>query len=284
MFLNKLGVDSVPSQYLHRKIGELVCGKYFKSLDMLIDSKPRIKREGIASGEDRALRYARGIAFGGSANVEILCEAHDSSRVNCKEFVEQIKNVYNAYGYEGVCYYILHHYLDKVMSILRGMDSKLQRVIIHGEADIGKIRDLFRVLLNMEASVLFIFRHWNRIRENLENASILIDNILKSYSLKAPYGKLTRNTLRRKRNLIIAILESCRDVWDELDEVARIVNRVQHHVMEWICMNFDIVVCEILRDRFRRKNVPLSSERPLIKFLWNALECEEAKEEVEGLR
>jgi hypothetical protein len=45
---------------------------------------------------------------------------HDASRVPCSVLLSQARLVLGKFGDKGLCYYILHHYLDKFIDILVG--------------------------------------------------------------------------------------------------------------------------------------------------------------------
>jgi hypothetical protein len=76
----------MPSHRVHEAAGKVICGFSSRDIDELID---------------------RG-------------RGHDASRKNCRKLLIQATEVYNKYGENGLCYYILHHYLDKLASIIKG--------------------------------------------------------------------------------------------------------------------------------------------------------------------
>jgi len=45
-------------------------------------------------------------------------KSHDGSRFSCKVLLSQARDVLSKFSDKGLCYYILHHYLDKFMNIL----------------------------------------------------------------------------------------------------------------------------------------------------------------------
>jgi hypothetical protein len=81
----------MPSHKVHAIVGKLVCGFSAKEIDELIDEK----------------------------------RPHDLSRISCREFFNQVSIIYKKYGEKGICYFALHHYLDKLVSIMEGRITKL---------------------------------------------------------------------------------------------------------------------------------------------------------------
>ncbi len=81
----------MPSWKVHRTIGKIVCNFYDHEIDKLID----------------------------------LTEGHDAGRYDSQVVKEQFEYVYKRWGSEGVCYYVLHHILDRLSDIVV---SELQRL------------------------------------------------------------------------------------------------------------------------------------------------------------
>ena len=74
----------MPSWKVHRTIGEIVCNFYDHEIDKLID----------------------------------LTEGHDAGRYDSGVMKEQFEYVYKKWGAEGLCYYFLHHILDRLSDIV----------------------------------------------------------------------------------------------------------------------------------------------------------------------
>jgi hypothetical protein len=45
---------------------------------------------------------------------------HDAGRISCSTLLSQARLVLERFGEKGLCYYILHHYLDKFLNMLTG--------------------------------------------------------------------------------------------------------------------------------------------------------------------
>jgi hypothetical protein len=80
----------MPSHKVHAIVGKLVLGFSAKEIDDIVD------------------RYK-----------------HDLARISCREFFNQVSIIYKKYGEKGICYFALHHYLDKLVSIIEGRITKL---------------------------------------------------------------------------------------------------------------------------------------------------------------
>lgn len=74
----------MPSHKVHRLIGNVICGFYCSEIDNFIDKK----------------------------------EVHDAGRYDLNIFVNEALMFFRKYGGDGLCYYILHHILDRLVDIL----------------------------------------------------------------------------------------------------------------------------------------------------------------------
>jgi hypothetical protein len=112
----------MPSHKVHAIVGKLVLGFSAKEIDDIVD------------------KYG-----------------HDLSRISCREFFNQVSIIYKKYGEKGISYFALHHYLDKLTSVMRGRMTKL--LFRGSNLDEIKRRFVYEVhegLLN-EVSVLSLF-------------------------------------------------------------------------------------------------------------------------------
>ncbi len=107
----------------HRELGLLICGAYYPDIDKLIDVKP-----------------------------------HDLSIYNAVEFIKQYRYVKTVYGEKGICYFILHHYIDRLVDIL---SQDLSYFIIQPPPDICNEfnKRIYDKLLNDPKNVLTIILH-----------------------------------------------------------------------------------------------------------------------------
>ena len=93
------------SHKLHRVVGEFLLGYSFSDIDRLIDAGER----------------------------------HDASRYELYDLVQQVEYVYERYGYDGVRYFVLHHFLDRLVDALasvlaNGLKSFIWRPVCNPEA------------------------------------------------------------------------------------------------------------------------------------------------------
>ena len=103
----------MPSHRVHRIIGERICEYSNPVIDELIDGYIGIEELNETVESSRTLHLD---LFGGSRQEE----KHDAARTSCSDLLKQVEAVYSRFGDKGLCYYILHHYLDKLPNILRG--------------------------------------------------------------------------------------------------------------------------------------------------------------------
>ncbi|MEM1608487.1 MAG: hypothetical protein QXG81_04355, partial [Ignisphaera sp.] len=152
---------------------------------------------------------------------------------------ELAEEVYSKAGEAGLCNLILHHYLDKIPKILRGLSWK----IVRREMNRADLVELIRASLEMEASVLFLIRYWDKIAGSL-SPDIEVDKIIRDMAKRIP-GRLTRNTIRRKGNVVIRIMMSCHDLDSNLIDVLR---RTEEKVRKSIETYLRDIVCDIISE------------------------------------
>ncbi len=231
----------MPSHALHARWTQAICGASLGWVDELVDSGslPRKKEKSV---EEIVERYAKGIMYGGWVNVEIERGVHDSSRLDCAEFMQLAERVYSETSETGLCNLILHHYLDKIPKILRGLSFKIRW---YGVSRTNVI-DAIRLLLELEASVLFIIRHWDRITRS-SFPEVEIDHIIHETAKHIPFGGLTRETRRRKKNVVLRVLVSCKDV-DFRGELLQALKHMEKRVREKISLHLRDIVCDVILD------------------------------------
>jgi len=91
-----------PSWKVHRTVGDIVCNFHNHEIDKLIDSTER----------------------------------HDAGRYDKVILSEQIDYVWNKWKWEGVCYYVLHHILDRLADIIVSELCKLCEECLRGRITI----------------------------------------------------------------------------------------------------------------------------------------------------
>jgi hypothetical protein len=97
-------VIPTPSHIVHRVVGERICSFSSEEIDRLVDEETRA---------DAAQELYRRYWIQPTST-------HDLGRVSCSTLLADAENVVTKFGEKGLCYYILHHYLDKFEHILCG--------------------------------------------------------------------------------------------------------------------------------------------------------------------
>jgi len=92
----------MPSWRVHRIIGEIVCNFYNHEIDKLID----------------------------------LTGKHDAGRYDSVILNEDLEYVFKRWGTEGVCYYILHHVLDRLSDIIVSELQQLCEAYVFGKISV----------------------------------------------------------------------------------------------------------------------------------------------------
>jgi hypothetical protein len=100
-------VIPTPSHIVHRVVGERICGFSSEEIDKLVDEETR------ADAAQELYRLYRRYWIQPAS-------IHDLGRVSCSTLLADAENVVTKFGEKGLCYYILHHYLDRFEHILSG--------------------------------------------------------------------------------------------------------------------------------------------------------------------
>jgi hypothetical protein len=102
-------------------IGRLICGYYNREIDKTIDEHSNITPSGSITYNPikKNTIYFGLFSFIVSSDIDDK-KMHDKARVSCDTLFSQARNVLNKYGEKGLCYYVLHHYLDKIENIIFG--------------------------------------------------------------------------------------------------------------------------------------------------------------------
>jgi len=204
----------MPSHKVHAIVGKLVCGFSAKEIDKLVDKKYH----------------------------------HDLSRISCREFFNQASIIYKKYGEKGICYFALHHYLDKLVSIMKGkievkIASSFPLSFLHSREILLPYEDLEKYLKNLindirtglsnEISVLSLltiheqllddprlqkykfYKKYPRLKEDSELLKVLIENdideIIRDYSLIFRRAGYSRRDAKKKASLLFEIASGYED-------------------------------------------------------------------------
>lgn len=158
--------------------------------------------------------------------------------------------VYKKYGEEGLCYYILHHYLDKIESIVKG---RTYRVIFKYLS--LPLKDRFSYLPNEvreglrdEVSTLsFIARDRYFYYSSAPHMNSMEESYYTRYSFYRKYVDegYSKQTARKKAEARIAVISSCRDVdisdFPQLeDQVLLVRSKLMRDLERVLCIMFSV--------------------------------------------
>lgn len=111
----------MPSHGAHMAIGRLICKYYNREIDKTIDEHSNITPSGSITYNPIKKDIIRFYLFPFIVSSDIDDKKmHDKARVSCDTLFSQARDVLNKYGEKGLCYYVLHHYLDKIENIVLG--------------------------------------------------------------------------------------------------------------------------------------------------------------------
>jgi hypothetical protein len=161
-----------PSHRVHEIVGRLICGFSDRAIDMIIDNNYK----------------------------------HDLSRIKCRELFNLASLVLEAYGEKGICYLVLHHYLDKLVSILKGRYIRL-----HLKRDFSR-KSIINEIESGFMDEISVFSFLTRHRHFADNPLLLRFHYRNMFIDKG-YSK---GTARRKANMLLDIAIECKEVLDEM--------------------------------------------------------------------
>jgi hypothetical protein len=216
----------MPSHIVHRVVGERICGFSSEEIDRLIDSS----------------------------------EQHDASRYSCSHLLAHAKQVLSRYGDKGLCYSVLHHYLDKFMNIVFGrvwhygkikalMDpvSVTKQVFEHLEVAVRRgFEDEISVFKALEVTVHRFGTRLEDLRHRLDGGvqENIIEHRAMEYFESLGYSK---STAKKKARQFIEILKNCLTALQSLSpddvELLRKVTDVARDVRCKIANNAKWILC-----------------------------------------
>jgi hypothetical protein len=228
----------VVSHNVHKIIGERICGFSSPLIDGLIDGYVRV------SDLDEKVRSTGALHFDLIDELH-LSRGHDVARISCNELFKQIEVVYSKFGDKGLCYYVLHHYLDKFSNILGG---QILHTLGHSlSSDPEWIKNEFLSELErcveegyeMEVSVFTVLEAI--VEGNVESFEDLI-----KYTLR--FDRYTQSTRHRKRRLFIHIWEECKSVLTpERAQLAKLIVLKSREVRRSIAQNAKWIICTLIK-------------------------------------
>jgi len=216
----------MPAHVIHRVVGERICGFSSEEIDRLIDSS----------------------------------EQHDASRYSCSHLLAHAKQVLSRYGDKGLCYLVLHHYLDKFMNIVFGrvwhygktkalMDpvSVTKQVFEHLEVAVRRgFEDGISVFKALEVTVHRFGTRLEELRHRLDGGvqETIIEHRAMKYFESLGYAK---DTAKKKARLLIGILKNCLADLQGLEpgdaEMLKRVAKVAEELREKIATNAKWILC-----------------------------------------
>ena len=190
----------------HRVIGQVICGTYYTSIDELIDN-----------------------ALG-----------HDSSRYDIEKLYELYKTVKCRYGEQGLCYAVLHHYIDRLSDIIASEFSNMVQLVQYiNSIDKNRVCELFiedirsRLLLDPKNIFNLIY---------VGDPRRLLDALYLFYS-----GKRKRRTRSTWEDIILSNFEKLKK--EPYNSMAQELRGVVNSVIAKLKRNFNNIVYLVLTDK-----------------------------------
>jgi len=273
----------VPSHKTHMIIGLRVCGFYNREIDVLIDES---REEGAGEEESHELVIPLPSTPGGYLVIEGDVSGrrgHNASRVSCSALLSQARLVLNKFGEKGLCYYILHHYLDKFINVFVGQilnlyskykDRKNAFDLVYGEL-ISSFNEIIRRGYEREASTfkaleLILDKGFKDAYEDAWEALINVRD------LNTDYKSGTRST---KSAIMVAIWRNCLDslVTEDDWRLARQIVDESKRVREKLVEDSREVMCILLKHRtidpYLRKRFSKLFDEKRVWMMLKAFNC-----------
>jgi hypothetical protein len=202
-----------------------------------------------------------------SEEIDRLVDAaklHDASRYSCRYLLDHAKLVSMTFGDKGLCYFILHHYLDKFMNILYG------RVQHYGRPKalidpVGVAQHVLRILeramlkgLENEVSVFKVLELvFGKPRVRLEGLKRQLDGgfqeALLEHDMKEHFKSLgySKSTAKRKARYFIELLKDCLNTLECLGpsnaELLRKIMNIASEVRSKLVSNAKWILCTVVQ-------------------------------------
>jgi hypothetical protein len=263
-------------------IGLRVCGFYNREIDALIDES---RGEDAGEEEPRELVIPLSSIPGGYLVVEDVSgrRGHDAGRVSCSVLLSQARLVLEKFGDKGLCYYILHHYLDKFIDILVGQilslyskykDRENAFDLVYDEL-ISSFNEIVRRGFEREASTfkaleLILDKGFKDAYKDAWRALIYV------LDLSADYKSSTRST---KSAVMVAIWKNCLDslVTEDNWRLARRIVDESKRVRERLIEDSREVMCILLKHRtidpYLRKRFSKLFDEKRVWMMLKAFNC-----------
>jgi len=201
----------LPSHVVHEIVGKMICNFSSRDIDNLIDRGSR----------------------------------HDLSRINCRELLRLASIVSGIYGDDGLCYFILHHYIDKIVSIMKG---RFIRLFVKRRLTSKDLVNEIRSGLDDEVSVFSVIR-----RYLYSMPDYYMTMSLRYHMMEKGYSK---QTARRKARMIFEIASECRETlnvasrdWEQNVKMLNLLEKIRdkiYLVHVRMKMNMNQIICILL--------------------------------------
>jgi len=216
----------MPSHVIHRVVGERICGFSSEEIDRLIDSS----------------------------------EQHDASRYSCSHLLAHAKHVLSRYGDKGLCYLVLHHYLDKFMNIVFGsiwhydkikalMDPVSVTRQVFEYLEVAVRRGFENEISVFKALEVAVHRFGARLEELRHMLGGGVQEDLIEYRVREYFESLgyAKSTAKKKARLLIGILKNCLADLQSLEpgdtEMLKKVAKIAEELREKIATNAKWILC-----------------------------------------
>ncbi len=254
-----------PSHRVHEIVGKMICHFSSKYIDVLIDGE-------------------RG--------------GHDKGRRDCGKLLEQATEIRNKYGENGLCYYVLHHYLDKIVSIIR---CRFTRILLkYGRLPLEERFKYLPIevkegLLDEVSTLSSIDKNWqwpyssiiskiisNKSLSLLDIAQLISDSDVHPairYPIYREYVNkgYSKKTAKKKAEARLRITKSCFDYdFSDFPELKLQVRNVRSNLIH----NLEKVICIIFS--IDRKDWLKWFGKDYYNRIVNALNCSNYLKEVES--
>jgi hypothetical protein len=170
---------------------------------------------------------------------------HDLSRINCRELLKLASIVSGIYGDDGLCYFILHHYLDKIVSIMKG---RFVRLFVERRLTSKDLVNEIRSGLDDEVSIFSVIRSYL-----YSMPDYYMTRSLRYHMLEKGYSK---QTARRKAKMIFEIASECRETlnetsrdWEQNVKMLNLLEKIRdkiYLVHVRMKMNMNQIICILL--------------------------------------
>jgi hypothetical protein len=274
-------VWTTPSHETHVVIGSRICGFYNREIDKLIDKS--LETDVDEKGSSQLLIPTS--SLGGSLVIYNAPSerGHDAGRISCGTLLSQARLVLERFDEKGLCYYILHHYLDKLLNILMGQ-------VLHLYSKHKNDEDAFnRALQELVSNLSEVIRRGYETEASVFRAlELVVDRgLIDLYrdswevltTLEELFWGYKKGTRSGKEAVVLAAWSDCLESLKTEDDwrLARQIVDESKRVREKLVENARQVLCVLLSRRgvdayLRRKFHRLFSEKT-IWALQKALNC-----------